>query len=86
MNKKLSKEKSARTKADSGTKDEEMQVSPAIAKPIVVGSQSPHSETDSEISNKGDICFASVLLPDKSHFNYEIQKPESWMHNYINQN
>ncbi len=35
MNKKLSKEKSARTTDDSSTKDEEMHVSPAIAKPIV---------------------------------------------------
>ena len=35
-NKKLSKETSAGTAADSSTKDEEMQVSPAIAKPAVI--------------------------------------------------
>ena len=35
MDKKLSKEMSARTTDDSSTKDEEMQVSPAIAKPNV---------------------------------------------------
>lgn len=29
-------------------------------------------------------CFASVLLPSRSHFNYERQKPSSWMHDYIN--
>lgn len=46
MKKKLSKELSARTKADSSTKDEEMQVSPAIAKPIVVCSQSPPANND----------------------------------------
>ncbi|MCC7377742.1 MAG: hypothetical protein IT255_00110 [Chitinophagaceae bacterium] len=41
MKKKLSKERPARTKADSKQKDEDMQVSPAIAKPNVVCSQSP---------------------------------------------
>ncbi len=35
MKKKLSKELSARTADKSSTKDEEMQVSPAIAKPLV---------------------------------------------------
>lgn len=28
--------------------------------------------------NKDEQCFAAVLLPDRSHFNYEIQKPSSW--------
>jgi uncharacterized protein (DUF1499 family) len=40
MNKKLNKVPSARTKADSEQKVENMQVSPAIAKPNVVCSQS----------------------------------------------
>ena len=30
-----------------------------------------------------EVCFASVLLPDKNHFNYEIQKPSSWSFDYI---
>jgi hypothetical protein len=41
MNKKLNKIPSAGTKADSEPKDEDMQVSPAIAKLNVVCSQSP---------------------------------------------
>lgn len=43
MNKKPNKVPSAGTKADSEQKDEDMQVSPAIAKPNVVCSQSPPS-------------------------------------------
>lgn len=31
-----------------------------------------------------ETCFATVLLPNRSHFNYERQKPSSWMHDYIN--
>lgn len=34
--------------------------------------------------NIGDICFAAVLLPNSSHFNYNFQKPEVWMNDYIN--
>lgn len=33
--------------------------------------------------HENDKCFASVLLPDKSHPNYEIQKPETWMEEYF---
>ena len=36
-----------------------------------------------EIINYGDACYAAVLLPNKEHFNYEKQKPESWMHEFI---
>jgi len=46
MDKKLSKEKSARTKADSEQKDEKMHVSPAIAKPHVGGSLLSQDVTD----------------------------------------
>ena len=45
MNKKLNKAPSARTKADIEQKDEDMQVSPAIAKPNVIGS---HHLSDDE--------------------------------------
>lgn len=31
----------------------------------------------------GDMCYASVLLPNKEHHNYEIQKPEAWMRDYL---
>ena len=31
----------------------------------------------------GDVCFASVLLPSKNHFNYQKQKPEMWAENFI---
>lgn len=31
----------------------------------------------------GDLCYASVLLPSKQHFNYEIQKPQVWMNDYL---
>jgi uncharacterized protein YbaR (Trm112 family) len=33
--------------------------------------------------HKGDTCFAAVLLPNKNHFNYEIQKPENWLKDFI---
>lgn len=33
--------------------------------------------------NKGDKCFAAVLLPNKEHFNYPVQKPEAWMGNFM---
>ncbi len=32
---------------------------------------------------QGDKCFAAVLLSNRSHFNYEQQKPESWAENFI---
>lgn len=31
-----------------------------------------------------DECFASVLLPNKSHPNYEFQRPEVWAASFIN--
>lgn len=43
MKKKLSKELSARTEAESSTKANGKQVSPTNAKPCVIGSQSPRS-------------------------------------------
>lgn len=33
--------------------------------------------------HKGDTCFAAVLLPDRNHFNYEIQKPENWLEDFM---
>lgn len=33
--------------------------------------------------NEGDLCFASCTFPDKNHFNYEVDKPEVWMNDYI---
>ncbi len=35
---------------------------------------------------KGEKCFASVLLPNKSHQNYEKQKPENWAEDYLKLN
>lgn len=34
---------------------------------------------------KGEVCFASVLLPNRSHPNYQFQKPDVWADSYINQ-
>ena len=31
----------------------------------------------------GDICFAAVLLTNKEHPNYVIQKPDAWMDDYL---
>jgi len=31
----------------------------------------------------GDTCFAAVNLPDNKHFNYEFQKPEAWMNDFL---
>lgn len=31
----------------------------------------------------GDVCFASVLLPDGNHPNYEFQKPEVWLNDFL---
>jgi hypothetical protein len=33
---------------------------------------------------EGEVCFASVLLPNRSHPNYPLQKPSVWMGDYIN--
>ena len=33
--------------------------------------------------HKGDTCFAAVLLPNTSHFQYRNQKPGVWMNDYI---
>ena len=38
---------------------------------------------DSTAINIGDTCFAAVVLPNRSHPNYEFQKPEVWMNDYI---
>ena len=65
MNKKLNKIPSAGTKADSKQKDENMQVSPAIAKPNVVCSQmsvTPFCEIKTEILSLG---FNELSSDDK---------------------
>lgn len=31
----------------------------------------------------GDICFAAVLLNNRSHFNYEKQRPQVWASQFI---
>lgn len=31
----------------------------------------------------GDTCFATVTLPNRNHFNYQIQKPDVWMDDYL---
>jgi len=32
---------------------------------------------------KGMVCFAAVLLPSKTHENYNKQKPENWCKEYF---
>lgn len=32
---------------------------------------------------KGDKCFAAVLLNNRSHPTYHLQKPEAWAHEFI---
>lgn len=54
MKKKLKKVPSAGTKADSSTKDEDMQGSHAIANPTVVGSQSQVHKIKNSFTNKDD--------------------------------
>lgn len=33
--------------------------------------------------SSGDECYACMLLPDKHHFNYSVQKPEGWAYQFI---
>lgn len=35
---------------------------------------------------ENDPCFAAVLLPDKSHPNYPIQRPSFWMGAFLTPN
>lgn len=36
-----------------------------------------------KLIKQGEICYASCLLPSKSHPKYEYQKPEMWAHKFI---
>jgi hypothetical protein len=36
------------------------------------------------VIEEGEECFASVLLPNKLHPNYDFQRPEVWMSHFIN--
>ena len=60
MNKKLNKEISARTTDDSSTKADEMHVSPAIAKPTVIGC--PIARPKCAVSSFAVMLFVLLLI------------------------
>ena len=45
-----------------------------------------NSNDDNTAINIGEECFAAVVLPSRSHPNYEKQKPEVWAKDFIKPN